>query len=68
MQTLQAERESALKTVRDESQARIRKGKAEIEASAVVARQQIETAADQLSESVLRAVLPKGTNLAEARQ
>ncbi len=64
MQTLQAERDAALKTARETSQERVRKAKTEIEASAAVARQQIEEVAAQLSDSVLRAVLPKGTNLA----
>lgn len=67
MQKLQAERESALKSARDAAADRVRKAKAEIEASAATARQQIEGATEQLSESVLRAVLPAGAKLAEAR-
>ena len=68
MQSLQAERESALSVARETAGERVRKAKGEIEASAAAARQQIEGATAELSDSVLRAVLPPGTSLAEARQ
>jgi F-type H+-transporting ATPase subunit b len=68
MQALQAERETALRTARESAQQRVRTAKDEIDASAAVARQHIETAAAQLSDSILRAVLPKGASVAEARQ
>ena len=67
MGALQAERDGALQGARDSAGERVRKAKAEIEASASVARGQVEDATAQLSDSVLRAVLPKGTDLAEAR-
>ncbi len=68
LQALRVEREEALRAAREIAQERVRTAKAEIEAAAQVARQQIEGAAAQLSDSVMRAVLPPGTSLAEARQ
>ncbi len=68
LQALQAEKDSALRDTRESVQARVRNEKADIEASAEAARRQIEDAVAQLSDSVLRAVLPKGASLAEAHQ
>jgi F-type H+-transporting ATPase subunit b len=63
----QAQKDAALNEARAISQDRVRAAKKEIEASAVVARQQIEQATQQLSEQILRAVLPAGSSYSEAR-
>ena len=64
----QKQKDTALNEARAEAQDRVRAAKREVEASVVVARQQIEGAASQLSEQVLRAVLPGGTtSYSEAR-
>jgi len=68
MQQWQKERDAALAAARDISQAKIRAARIEIEASAESARKQIEGATAQLSDSILRAVLPAGTQISEARQ
>ena len=68
VQQWQKERDAVLASAREAAQTRIRGAKQEIENSAAVARQQIATATDQLSESILRAVLPAGTSIPEARQ
>lgn len=68
MVALEAERDSAVKAARESAQERVRRAKADIEASAQTARQQIEDAVAQLSDSVLRAVLPKGAGLTGVRQ
>ena len=68
LQQWQAERDAALGAARDAAQAKIRAGRTEIEASAEAARKQIEGATAQLSDSILRAVLPAGTNIVEAHQ
>ena len=68
MQQWQKERDAALAAARDIAQARIRAARVEIEASATAARKQIEGATAQLSDSILRAVLPAGTKISEARQ
>lgn len=60
-QQLQQEKDAALAEARALAQDRIRAAKKEIEASAVVARQQIEQATAQLSEQILQAVLPAGS-------
>jgi F-type H+-transporting ATPase subunit b len=62
-----AERDAALNEARNISQQKVREARTEIEGMAVVARQQIENATAMLSDEILRAVLPKGTNLTEAR-
>ena len=67
-QQWQKERDAALASVRSDAQQRILGAKQEINQSAIVARQQIESATAQLSESILRAVLPKGANILEAHQ
>ena len=58
------EREAALNAARTEAQKRVSAAREEVEASAKAARQQIEDASGTLSEQILRAVLPAGTNLA----
>ncbi|HEY4357567.1 MAG TPA: hypothetical protein VGN16_17575 [Acidobacteriaceae bacterium] len=68
MQQWQKERDAVLASARDAAQTRVRGARQEIENSAAIARQQIATATDQLSESILRAVLPAGTSIPEARQ
>jgi len=67
VQQWQSERDQALKGARDASQVRVNAAKQEIEQMAVGARKQIEESTAQLSEQILRAVLPSGTNLSEAR-
>ena len=68
LQQWNSERDAALASVRDAAQDRIRTARKDIEASAAAARLQIEGATAQLSESILRAVLPAGTNISEAHQ
>jgi F-type H+-transporting ATPase subunit b len=68
IQQWQKDKDAAVAAARDAAQAKIRSAKNEIEASALGARKQIEDATAQLSDSILRAVLPKGTNISEARQ
>ena len=63
-----AERDAALAEARAAAQGKVQGARQEIEASALAARQQIEDATSMLSEQILRAVLPAGTNLSEARQ
>jgi F-type H+-transporting ATPase subunit b len=57
----QLEREKALSEARDTTSERVRTGKAEIEQSVSDARHQIESASLELSEQILRAVIPAGT-------
>lgn len=64
----QEERDAVLTAARDAAKERIGAARAEIEASALAARKQIEGATAQLSDSILRAVLPAGANISEARQ
>jgi F-type H+-transporting ATPase subunit b len=64
----QAERDQAVQGARDAAQARVHAAKQEIEGMSVSARKQIEEATAQLSEQILRAVLPAGTKFSEARQ
>lgn len=68
LQQWQAERDQAVKGARDAAQARVNAAKQEIEGMSVGARKQIEEATAQLSEQILRAVLPAGTKFSEARQ
>jgi F-type H+-transporting ATPase subunit b len=63
-----AERDAALEQARTASQEKVRTARKQIEDSAVMARQQIESATEMLSDQILRAVLPKGTNVSEVRQ
>jgi F-type H+-transporting ATPase subunit b len=68
LKKLQAERDAALESARSEAQGKVRAARKQIEESAVTARQQIESASAQLSESILRALLPAGASLAEVQQ
>jgi F-type H+-transporting ATPase subunit b len=68
VQQWQAERDQAVKSAREAAQARVNTAKQEIEAMSVGARKQIEESTALLSEQILRAVLPAGTKLSEARQ
>jgi F-type H+-transporting ATPase subunit b len=68
LQQWQAERDQAVQGARDTAHARVNAAKQEIEGMSVSARKQIEEATAQLSEQILRAVLPSGTKLSEARQ
>jgi F-type H+-transporting ATPase subunit b len=68
LQQWQAERDQAVQSARDAAQARVNAAKQEIEGMSVSARKQIEAATAQLSEQILRAVLPSGTKFSEARQ
>ena len=67
LQQWQKERDQALESARGIAQERVKAARADIEATSVGARKQIEEATAQLSEQILRAVLPAGTNLSEAR-
>jgi F-type H+-transporting ATPase subunit b len=67
LQQWQKERDQALEAARGIAQERIKAARADIEATSVGARKQIEEATAQLSEQILRAVLPTGTDLSEAR-
>ena len=60
-------KDTALGEARGLAQDRVRAAKHEVEAGVVVAREQIEQAAEQLSEQILRAVLPAPGSYAEAR-
>ena len=64
----QAERDEAIAAARALSQDRVKVARAEIESLSVGARKQIEEATVQLSEQILRAVLPAGTRFSEAGQ
>ena len=68
LQQWQAERDQAVQGARDAAQVRVNAAKQEIEGMSVGARKQIEEATAQLSEQILRAVLPAGTKFSEARQ
>jgi F-type H+-transporting ATPase subunit b len=54
----QLEREKALTEARDATAERVRVGRTEIEQSVADARNQIEAASLELSEQILRAVMP----------
>jgi len=56
-----AEREQALAEARTATTQKVLAGKLEIEQSVVAAQRQIEGASAQLSEQILRAVMPAGT-------
>ena len=62
----QAERDRVLESARNEAQAMVRAARTEVEDSAVTARRQMESVAGELSEQILRALLPSRSNLAEA--
>jgi F-type H+-transporting ATPase subunit b len=67
LQQWQKERDQALEFARGIALERVKAARTEIEDTSVGARKQIEEATAQLSEQILRAVLPAGTNLSEAR-
>jgi F-type H+-transporting ATPase subunit b len=62
-QAWQAERDKALEEARSVAQERVKASRAEIESAGASARKQIEDATGQLSEQILRAVLPAGATL-----
>ncbi len=68
VQQWQANRDQAVKAAREAAQARVNAAKQEIETMSVSARKQIEESTAQLSEQILRAVLPAGTKFSEASQ
>jgi F-type H+-transporting ATPase subunit b len=55
------ERDAALTQARETTSEKVKGAKAEIERSVVVARQQIEGMSTELSEQIMRAVMPGGT-------
>jgi len=55
------ERDMALDEARQETAVKVKAGKAEIEQSVAVARRQIEEMSTELSEQIVRAVMPAGT-------
>jgi len=67
LQQWQKERDQALESARGTAHERVKAARADIEATSVGARKQIEEATAQLSEQILRAVLPAGTNVSEAQ-
>ena len=62
------ERDQALQKVRETSQQHIAVARGNVQASAVTAREQINTMSGELSAQILRAVLPAGTPGTEAAQ
>jgi F-type H+-transporting ATPase subunit b len=68
LQQWQAERDQAVEGARAAAQARVNAARQEIQGMSVSARKQIEESTAQLSEQILRAVLPAGTKFSEARQ
>jgi F-type H+-transporting ATPase subunit b len=68
VQQWQAERDQAVKSAREAAQARVNTARQEIADMSVGARKQIEESTAQLSEQILRAVLPTGTRFSEASQ
>ncbi len=68
LQQWQAERDQAVENAKSGAQARVNVARQEIESMSVGARKQIEEATAQLSDQILRAVLPAGANLSEVRQ
>ena len=67
VQQWQAERDQAVKSAREAAHTRVNAARQEIEGMSAGARTQIEESTAQLSEQILRAVLPSGTKLSEAR-
>lgn len=64
----QAERDRAVAAAREQAGQRIGTAKAEIEASAVAARRQIETAVGELGDRIVQTLLPKTAGTGEVRQ
>ncbi len=67
LQQWQAERDQAVEAARAMAQDRVKAARQEIEGMSVSARKQIEEATAQLSDQILRAVLPAGSKLSEVR-
>jgi F-type H+-transporting ATPase subunit b len=67
VQQWQDERDRAVAAARATAQERVNAARQEIEGASVTARKQIEEATAQLSDQILRAVLPAGTKFSEAR-
>jgi F-type H+-transporting ATPase subunit b len=65
IQQWQAERDAAIESARATSMDKIKAAKAEIETASAGARRQMEESTAQLSEQILRALLPEGTQLPE---
>ena len=63
-----AEREQSLAAARQQTQDKTGAARKEIEQGAASARQQIETLSGELSQQILKAVLPAGVSGAEAAQ
>jgi F-type H+-transporting ATPase subunit b len=63
----EADRDAVLASARAAAHDRIQVARNEIEEASVAARKQVETATEQLSEQILRALLPDG-QLSEARR
>ena len=67
LKQLQAERDQALQEAREITAERVRTGRAEIEESVADARHHLESVSMELSEQIVRAIMPAGT-LTEATQ
>ena len=67
LKQLQTQREQALHEAREITAERVRAGKAEIDESVADARRHIESVSMELSDQIVRAVMPAGT-LTEAAQ
>jgi F-type H+-transporting ATPase subunit b len=65
LQQWQAERDAAIEAARAASMEKIKGARVEIETAAAGARRQMEESTAQLSEQILRALLPAGTQLPE---
>ena len=66
-QARQREREAVLQTARDAANAQIRTARGEIDAASAEARRQIEANAEQLSDAILHAILPRSGASSEVR-
>jgi F-type H+-transporting ATPase subunit b len=64
----QSERDTVLESARSEAQSMVRAARKEVEDSAITARKQMEDVAGELSDQILRALLPSHGNLAEAQK
>ena len=63
---LQAERDRVVEAARAQAHEMVRTARKEIDDSAVGARKQVEDASAELSQQIVRALMPKQMNLAEA--
>jgi F-type H+-transporting ATPase subunit b len=66
LQQLNEEREALLASARSSAQDMLRVAKGEIESSSITARKQIEDATGELSDRILRAILPSSATRLEA--